>query len=146
MAGSFSSLARVPLGGIPFATPAIDDDDEPLENVGRRRAPRLRLSIPARLVTTAETKRCVLLDVSRLGAQIGLAQPMAEGEAGFLRFADFEVFACVIRAGTGFNGVEFDCELTNADVLATRHFAECYEAGERAELMAEARAWVTGGR
>lgn len=144
MAGSFSSLARLPIGGIPFVAPAHDADEEPLENVGRRSAPRLRLSIPVRLVTISETRRCVLLDVSRSGAQISLPKPLAEGEAGFLHFAGYEVFGCVVRKGTGLNGLEFDLELGNADVLAIRHYAENYQTDERRALMEEARAWVMG--
>lgn len=144
MAGSFTSLARLPIGGIPFVAPEVDDDEEPLENVGRRSAPRLRLTIPAQLVTVSGTRRCVLLDVSRTGAQIGLANPMAVGDAGFLRFAELEVFGCVIRDGRGLNGLEFDVPLTDAEVLATRVYAENYEMDERRALLAEARAWVTG--
>lgn len=145
MPASFASLSRLPLGGVPFAAPAADADEEPLENIGRRAAPRLRLSIPARLVTVSETRRCVLLDVSRSGAQISLAKPLAEGEAGFLRFANTEVFASVIRVSTGLNGVEFDVPMTDEDVLAIRRFAEDYEADERSALRNEARAWVMGG-
>ena len=144
MPGSFASLARLPLGGVPFAAPAADADDEPLKNVGRRSAPRLRLSIPARLVTVSETRRCVLLDVSRSGAQISLAKPLSVGEGGFLRFANSEVFVSVIREGTGLIGVEFDVPLSDEDVLAIRRYAEDYEADERNALRNEARAWVTG--
>ena len=134
----------MPLGGIPFAAPKPDAGLDSLENVGRRSAARLRLSIPARLVTVCETRRCVLLNVSRTGAQIGLAKPLAVGDAGFLRFAGLEVFGSVIRAGKGLNGLEFDQEMTDEDVLATREYAERYEADERRALMEEARAWVTG--
>ncbi|MEO0871401.1 MAG: PilZ domain-containing protein [Pseudomonadota bacterium] len=144
MSGSFASLARLPLGGVPFAAPSADADEEPLANVGRRAAPRLRLSIPARLVTVSETRRCVLLDVSRCGAQISLAKPLSEGEAGFLHFANTEVFVSVIRKATGLNGVEFDVPLSDEDVLAIRRYAEDYEADERRALRSEARAWVAG--
>jgi len=144
MRGSFSSLARIPSVGVPFNAPAPDADLDPLENVGRRSAPRLRLSIPARLVTVSETRRCVLLDVSRTGAQIGLAKPLGVGEAGFLTFADLEVFGGVIRSSQGSNGLEFDVELSDDDVLGIRHFADNYHYDERRALMDEARAWVTG--
>ncbi|MEM7703864.1 MAG: PilZ domain-containing protein [Pseudomonadota bacterium] len=144
MAGSFASLARLPLGGVPFAAPALDSDLEPIENVGRRGAPRLRLSIPGRLITVSQTQRCVLLDLSRTGAQIGLAKPLTVGEAGFVRFAEFEVFGTVIRSAQGSNGIEFDVEMPDGDILATRRFAEEYELDERKALMEEARAWVMG--
>lgn len=132
------------MGGVPFNAPAPDADLDPLENVGRRSAPRLRLSIPARLVTVSETRRCVLLDVSRTGAQIGLAKPLDVGDAGFLRFADLEVFGAVIRSSTGSNGLEFDVEMADDEVLAIRRFAESYQYDERQALMDEARAWVMG--
>ena len=144
MSGSFASLARLPLGGVPFAAPASGAYDDPLENVGRRGAPRLRLSIPAKLMTVSETRRCVLLDVSRSGARIGIAKPIEEGDAGFLRFSDFDLFATVARTEDGRNGLEFDVELSDDDVLAIRRYAETYEMSERTALMDEARAWVTG--
>lgn len=145
MPGSFASLARFPPGGVPFDNPQDDTaEDPPLYNVGRRAAPRLRLSIPGKLLTVSETRRCVLLDVSRSGAQIGLAKPLAVGEAGFLRFAGTEVFGTATRVDKGRNGLEFDVELSDEEVLAIRHFAESYEITERQALMEDVRAWVTG--
>ena len=144
MAGSFASLARAPLGGVPFVLPEAREGQAPLKNVGRRAAPRLRLSIPAKLVTLTETRRCVVLDVSRTGAQISLAKPLAIGEAGFLRFAEQEVFGGVVRESTGRNALEFDEQLGDAEVLDIRHYAECYEADERKALMQEVREWVMG--
>lgn len=150
MAGSFSSLARAPLekGRVdaPFAAPGALAHEAPLENVGRRSAPRLRLSIPAKLVTITQTLPCVLLDVSRTGAQVSLPEPLPLDAACFVRFADYEVFATVVRCVTGLNGVQFDDALGDGDVLAVRSFAESYEAAERAALKANARAWVTGRR
>lgn len=162
MSGSFASLARLPPGAVPFASPdsriADSDrsgcapgdgsgaalDDDPIENVGRRAAPRLRLSIPARFQTVSANRRCVLLDVSRTGAQIGLAKPLAPGAAGFLTFADVEVFGDVIRTAAGSNGIAFDIELGDEVILKVRRFAESFQIEERRALMAEVRAWVTG--
>lgn len=145
MSGPRLSFAHLPLGGVPFAAPRDGIDTDPLENVGRRAAPRLRLSIPARLITVSETRRCVLIDVSRSGAQISLARPMAQGDAGFLLFAGLEVFGCAVRASEGYNGIEFDHEMNDGDVLAIRRYAENHDAHERRALMEEARVWVTGG-
>ena len=146
MAGSFSSLARKPLGGVPFEVRKESIADNPIENVGRRSAPRLRLSIPARLITVTESRRCILLDLSRTGAQIGLERPMSLGEAGFLQFADFEVFATVIRNGAGLNGVEFDVPMQDEEVIAVRHYADAFEGEARRALREEARKWVDGGK
>jgi hypothetical protein len=144
MPGSFTSLAHQPFGGKRPGSSGLRSRDIPLENVGRRAAARLRLSIPATLVTLADTRRCILIDVSRTGAQVSLPEPLAVGEAGFLRFAGIEVFGVAIRAATGCNGLEFDVELGDDDVLAVRHHAESYEADARRALREEVRAWVTG--
>ncbi|MDJ0978644.1 MAG: PilZ domain-containing protein [Erythrobacter sp.] len=144
MSGSLSSLVRLPLGGIPFVAPRPDADEEPLANVGRRRAARLRLSIPAKLVTLSETRRCVLLDISRTGAQINLSRPLGVGEAGLLQFADYELFVSAIRAATGRNGLEFDAQIADEDVLEIRRFADTFELDQRRALLREAQQWATG--
>lgn len=154
MSGSFSSLARLPLGATPAAAsrsaasqaPTKALPQPPLDKVGRRSAPRLRLSIPAKLVTVTRTLPCVLLDVSRSGAQVSLPDPLPPEASCILQFATCEVFACVSRRGTGLNGLCFEDPLDDEEVLATRRFAESYQADERAALLASARAWVTGGR
>lgn len=124
--------------------PGLGEELDTLENVGRRSAARLRLSIPARLVTIAGTRRCIMIDLSRGGAQIGLPSPLGVGEAGFLHFAHCEAFGTVVREGPGVNGLEFDVSLSDADVLKTRGFAESYESDQRKALLREARAWVAG--
>ncbi|MEM9501014.1 MAG: PilZ domain-containing protein [Pseudomonadota bacterium] len=127
MYGSFASLA-----------------DNPIANVGRRAAARLRLSIPARLLTVCETQRCVLLDLSRNGARVGLRRPLEVGDAGFLLFADFELFGGVVRSAKGINGLEFDVRLSDDDVLKVRRLADGYAFDERRALRAEVREWVEG--
>lgn len=129
------------MGGFPFAAPTEKD---PLSNVGRRAAARLRLSIPAKLVTVVSTRRCVLIDLSRCGAQLALEHPLETGDAGILHFAGIEVFGCVIRQAEGVNGLEFDPNLTDEDVLCVRRFAEEFDRDERSALLDTARAWVAG--
>jgi hypothetical protein len=118
----------------------------PLENIGRRAAPRLRLSIPARITTLFSIKRCVLIDLSQSGAQIGIERPMPVGEPVMLKVADLEQFGEVVRGGPGTNGIAFDDRLSHEDVLDIRRFSESMEYREREQLWAEARAWVHGPR
>ncbi|MEO0463580.1 MAG: PilZ domain-containing protein [Pseudomonadota bacterium] len=129
----------------PVAAPESRGHCEPIPNVGRRSAARLRLSVPARLITVYETRRCVLLDLSTSGARIALERPLVEGEAGFLAIAQIEVFATVMRMTPGINGLQFDVPLEEDDVLGVRAFAERYKGDARSQFRADVEAWVKGG-
>ncbi|WP_416228086.1 PilZ domain-containing protein [Qipengyuania sp. ASV99] len=118
--------------------------------VGRRSAPRLRLSVPARLVTLCDTRRCILVDLSRSGAQIGLEKPLREGESVFLQLAGIDQFGTIVRSftgsGGGANGLEFEYPQNDEQVLAMRQYAECFEGEAQRALREEACAWVTGAK
>ncbi|PKP96705.1 MAG: hypothetical protein CVT76_06180 [Alphaproteobacteria bacterium HGW-Alphaproteobacteria-15] len=118
------------------------------DTFGRRAAARLRLAIPARIMTVYETHNCILLDLSQTGARIGLARPLAVGDGGYLMVAQFEVFGEVVRrklgAGGGVNGIAFDDPVSHATVLAVRHHAETFERAQREALRDQVRCWVTG--
>lgn len=114
--------------------------------IGRRGASRLRLALPARLVTTSASVPCILQDLSRTGARVHLAKPLCVGEACFLQFFDTEVFVEVVRRLRGTNGPEFDCPLSDEDVIQVRANAENIEAVERRSVRSDARDWVSGSR
>ncbi|MEO1221921.1 MAG: PilZ domain-containing protein, partial [Pseudomonadota bacterium] len=119
---------------------------EPSVPIGRRGAARLRLSIPAKLVSLYDTHRCILIDLSSTGAQIGLQKPMEIEQKAFLQIAGLELFCEVVRtahgANGGVNGLSFDPPLEDEDVLDVRRFAESHEADEVRALRSEVRAWV----
>jgi len=123
-------------------------DDDPARVVGRRSAARLRLSIPARLIALNGTFRCILVNLSRTGAQVGLEHPLKNGDGAILQVAGIDHFAVVMRSERGsfggVNGLEFEEPLSDDDVLATRRFAESFEMNERITLLREVEAWVTG--
>jgi len=116
--------------------------------VGRRSAARLRLAIPARFVSILATQSGILLDVSRSGARLGLAQPPPEGQAGYLAIDRFEVFGTIVRTepgiGGGIIGIDFEEPLTDAQVLEIRRHAEQFETNERQALRDQVRRWVSG--
>jgi len=116
--------------------------------VGRRSAARLRLSIPARLLTIHGIHDCILLDLSRTGARIALTLPLPIGADGFVRVGLLEAFGEVIRrevgSGGGVNAIKFDDPVGLADVLGVRHHAETYRLRERHALLDQVRSWVTG--
>jgi len=115
---------------------------------GRRGAARLRLAIPVRLVAIHTSRNCVLLDLSRSGARIGLERPLAPGDCAYLQIAGIEVFAEVVRraqgAAGGINGLAFDEPLDDAAVLAVRRHAETFEQRTRESLRDLVRRWVNG--
>ena len=110
---------------------------------GRRSAPRLRLGIPAKLVTLSRTQSATLDDLSKTGAQVTLSQPESF-EAGVLSWLQFEAFADVVWQDRQSVGLRFDEPITQAAVLETRRAAP----GEiRDHLNRErdiAREWVNG--
>lgn len=134
----------------PVALPRRAPESEPAspQAIGRRGAARLRLAIPVRMVSTHATQNCILLDLSRSGARIGLAEPLAPGMCLYLRVARFEVFAEVIwrevGTGGGINGLVFDEPLSDAAVLAVRHHAEGFAQRQRDSLRDQVRRWVSG--
>ena len=134
----------------PYRLDALPEEppEEPVVTTGRRNVSRLRMSIPAKLVSIYDTRRCILIDVSCGGAQIGLAEPLPVGDGVCLQIAGMEPFGVVLRRQVGShggtNGIAFEPALTDADVLALRAYSETFKDTERRALMAEARAWVTG--
>ncbi len=128
--------------------PALSLPPQAANTYGRRSAARLRLSIPARIVTIYETQNCILLDLSQTGARIGLAGPIAVGAGGLLMVGQLEIFGEVVRrkygSGGGVNGIAFEVPLSHQDVLAVRHHAETFQKVEREGLRDQVRRWVTG--
>jgi PilZ domain len=128
--------------------PAQAGEPDQAWSVGRRGAARLRLAIPVRLVSTRATESCVLLDLSRTGARIGLAEPLPPGSLLYLNVAGLELFAEVVRRdlgkGGGTNGLAFDEPLPDEAVIAVRHFAETFEQRERKAIRDSVRRWVDG--
>lgn len=116
--------------------------------VGRRAAPRLRLSIPAKLVSLYGTHRCILIDMSCTGAQVGLEKPLAVDETAILQIAGQELFCEIVRISQGpkggVNGLAFDPPLEAQDVLDMRAYAEGYQLDELRGLRSEVKDWVEG--
>lgn len=123
--------------------------DQPASlRVGRRGAARLRLAIPARLRATHMNAGCVLLDLSRTGARIGMEKPLVPGELLYLEIARLDLFAEVVRRhcgeSGGINGLVFDEPLSDAAVLAVRHHAETFEQHAQEAFRDQVRRWVSG--
>ena len=112
------------------------------QQVGRRSAPRLRLSLPARFTSVENTHKCILLNISRTGAQIAILNSIREGEGGILDCGKLQVFAIVARSEFSLNALQFDEELSHEDVLEMRRYYENFEERERRILIETAKKWV----
>jgi len=119
-------------------------NDPPVPAVGRRSAPRLRLSLPAQLIAVDRVHTCILLNLSRTGAQVAILDAMREGEGAILRCGVIDHFGLISRSEFGLNAMVFDEALTDAIVLETRRYHENFEERERRALIETARRWVTG--
>ncbi len=112
--------------------------------IGRRGCPRLRLGIPAQLVTLDGLVRCILVELSRTGARTELKRPLAVGDGAFLQCGNIDRFAIVVRREGQFNGFEFETPLSNEQVLKVRSYSESFAENELREWRKFVREWVTG--
>lgn len=125
--------------------PAPEPSKQPaLQAVGRRSAPRLRLSLPAQLIAVDKAHTCILLNLSRTGAQVAILEAMREGEGAILRCGVIDHFGIITRSEFGLNAIAFDETLTDRIVLETRRYHENFAERERRALIETARKWVTG--
>src|SRR5687768_4603362 len=92
-----------------------------------RRAPRFRVLLVARLLTTSGERNVKLRDISANGAMIEGDRLPAPGADILLRRGSLETFATVIWAKDGKAGLEFDAPLTEAELwmqVNAPHLAE----------------------
>ncbi len=134
----------LPRGEQGMVDPKPQPTDGPGFPVGRRSAPRLRLSLPAQLISVEKAHTCILLNLSRTGAQVAILDAVREGEGAILRCGIINHFVIVARSEFGLNALLFDEPLTDAVVLETRRYHENFEERERRALIETARKWATG--
>lgn len=109
---------------------------------GRRQFPRLRLAMPARLITLADEVPAMLVDLSRSGAAVQLRSPPSAGCDAILTWGRYEGFGRICWSEHGLCGMAFDSPLPEAVVLATRSLE--LPPDERASAIAAAEAWAKG--
>jgi len=131
-----------------MAEPVPPADAGETKPVGHRGSARLRLAIPARLVSIYSTQNSILLDISSTGVRLALHQPLPINQSGYIELGRFSVFGLIIRAERGrdggVNAMLFDEPIAKAHVLEIRKLAEDLELLQREALLDQARRWVTG--
>jgi hypothetical protein len=110
-------------------------------DVHRRKHPRLRLGIPARLETIHGTREVDLLDLSQSGARLDAAQ-FPRVHTAVLHWLRWEALGDIVWQEDGLLGMTFDEPLSAEAVLTTRELAPLV-VGDAAASEA-AREWATG--
>ncbi len=112
--------------------------------IGRRHAARLRVSLPGQMIGVEKVQPCILLNVSRTGAQVAILDSLRIGEGAILRCGAIKQFGVVTRSEFGLNALEFEEVLEHELVLEIRRYHEHFEERERRALIETARKWVSG--
>lgn len=127
-------MTYMPLSPILFDSGRLD----------RRTAARVPLRAQATLVSVFDNHECGLVNVSRSGALIRLARPLALDTSAYLRAGSFEAFAITMRSakfdeGYPYTGIQFEIPLTSEQVLQLRTWAwEFSMVEKRLSLLAAA--------
>ena len=110
---------------------------------GRRRHSRLRVHLPARLITLDGTLHVTLLDLSFRGAKLVIGpSTLRRGDNGVLTWGSFEAFCAVAWTRSQSCGLDFDAPLKPDILIATRDLADATPRIDTSRVAA--RSWVTG--
>ncbi len=115
-----------------------------ISGTGKRGHARLRVRLPAKLITLSGEFRVVLCDLSTGGARVGKPGLTLGGEA-VLQWHQFEAFCIAAWSRSGLIGVCFEDPIPKEWVIATRELDSVAHLPADAELDRHAaREWVMG--
>jgi hypothetical protein len=104
--------------------------------IGRRTHSRLRVLVPARLISVLNTQHVQIQNLSRDGVKLRWGDPVRPGSDVVLAWAHHELFGKVVWAGPHSGGILFDGALSEAAVLAMRGRDEVRQPEERGDATA----------
>ena len=112
-------------------------------SAGRRRHSRLRVHIPARLITLDGTLQATLLDLSFRGAKVVLGSAALRcGASAVLTWGSFEAFGTIVWTRDQSCGLDFETPLKPQILIATRDLADTTPRVDSNRVAA--KGWVTG--
>lgn len=115
--------------------------------IGRRRDSRLRVGVPAQIITLHGQFSASLADLSQSGAHIRTRGDLVRGEELVVTWLGFEAFGSVVWAVAGEAGLEFDEPLPVPILLQTREQVDMGLAPSAEQAAYEgARSWYMGYR
>lgn len=120
------------------------EDPNALANCGRRASPRLRLRLPALLITLDGQGPAVLENISATGARIHSRFILRQGASCVLRLPGLELFADVAWCAHGRCGLAFEHPLLPGQLLNLRALDGEAQPSERETSKDWARAFVSG--
>ena len=113
--------------------------------IGRRKYSRLRVRLPAKLVTLSTTISTVLLDISIEGAKIEAKGDIHCGDQAVLLWDRYEAFGRIAWIDGPACGVLFEEPITPKVLIATRDLDDEQHLPEDRELdRRRVQAWVNG--
>lgn len=121
----------------------------PTSKLGQRRDSRLRLELPARLITLDGYASALMCDLSQSGVRVRLrpGQTLRVGAEAMLSWLEFEAFGAVVWSDDRYAGMEFDGLLDPEIVLVTREMIDLGRAVTEEQLSYDqARRWYEGER
>jgi hypothetical protein len=118
-----------------------------MPQTGRRKAGRLRVELPAQLLTLDGHPKASLCDVSRSGARLRPSVPLKVGDEVVVYWLNFDAFGHVVWAKDEFVGMEFYDPLDEDILLKTREIIDYgLDPGEEGAAREAARNWYLGYR
>jgi hypothetical protein len=116
----------------------------PLGQRGSRHFNRLRLGVPAQLVLTHETRKCLIDDISATGARLRIFQPLAERQSAQLSFHELKLFGTVMWLRGRECGLRFDQPLDPEDMQGMLWIKQNREVYDRICQTGHAMDWADG--
>ncbi|MDE2435331.1 MAG: PilZ domain-containing protein [Sphingomonadales bacterium] len=111
---------------------------------GSRSINRLRLGVPARLALTIGTERCLLDDISAIGARLRLSRALPKGQTAVLNFHELRIFGSVVWWRNGECGLRFDRPLDLEDMQGMLWITENRDLYDRICRESRAEDWSAG--
>ncbi len=113
--------------------------------IGRRKYSRLRVRLPAKLVTLSTTINTILLDISIEGAKIEAKGNLHCGDQAMLLWDRYEAFGRIAWIDESTCGVLFEEPITPKILIATRDLDDEKHLPEDRDLNRQrVQAWVNG--
>jgi hypothetical protein len=111
---------------------------------GNRHGNRLRLSVAAGLVLTHKTRRCLIDNISPLGARLRVDEQIAKGRSVVLQFHELRLFGTVMWCSGGECGLRFEQELSQEDMEGFLWITQNPAAYRKVCKQSGVHAWASG--